>query len=193
MRPTIHAAAKRAAYQILDARLERIGPLLNELYRRLRPHPVWSDIDYMVRGDIRRFLRLDVGEGLNPQFLFSSGQRRVTGLAFLLSVYLSTSWSCSRSVILDDPVQHIDDFGAVHLRRGASAVTGARSPSDLRGRRFSACRFDLPSTFDVFSIRRRPYYIRGGRRRQLWYAEYQKSPSPRTIGLAPPSELSLQS
>lgn len=111
----IHAAARRAVGETLDRRLERIGPLLGELYRRLRPHPVWRDIDYMVRGDVRRFLRLEVGQSLNPQFLFSSGQRRVTGLAFLLSVYLSTSWSRLKSIILDDPVQHIDDFRAVQL------------------------------------------------------------------------------
>jgi len=111
----IHDAARRAAGETLDRRLERIGPVLGELYRRLRPHTIWRDIDYMVRGDVRRFLRLEVGDSLNPQFLFSSGQRRVTGLAFLLSIYMSTSWMRLKSIILDDPVQHIDDFRAVHL------------------------------------------------------------------------------
>lgn len=89
--------------------------LLGDLYRRLRPHTSWRDIDYRIRGDVKRFLSLEVGDGLNPQFIFSSGQRRATGLAFLLSVYLATSWSHFRTLILDDPVQHIDDFRAVHL------------------------------------------------------------------------------
>jgi chromosome segregation protein len=88
---------------------------MSELYRRLRPHPVWSDIEYSIRGDVRRFMKLQVGDGLNPQFLFSSGQRRATGLAFLLSVNLSLAWTRWRSILLDDPVQHIDDFRAVHL------------------------------------------------------------------------------
>jgi energy-coupling factor transporter ATP-binding protein EcfA2 len=60
-------------------------------------------------------MKLQVGEQLNPQFLFSSGQRRATGLAFLLSVNLSIAWSRWKSILLDDPVQHIDDFRAVHL------------------------------------------------------------------------------
>jgi chromosome segregation protein len=90
-------------------------PLIAELYRRLRPHPVWEDIDYKIRGDVRRFLRLQVGDELNPQFIFSSGQRRATGLAFLLSVNLSLAWSRWRSILLDDPVQHIDDFRSVQL------------------------------------------------------------------------------
>ncbi len=112
---SLHNAARRAVNEALDDRLDLIGPLLADLYRRLRPHTSWRDIDYKIRGDVKRFLRLEVGEGLNPQFIFSSGQRRATGIAFLLSVYLSTSWSKLRTVMLDDPVQHIDDFRAVHL------------------------------------------------------------------------------
>ena len=112
---SLHDATRRAANEALDDRLDLIGPLLGDLYRRLRPHTSWRDIDYRIRGDVKRFLSLEVGEGLNPQFIFSSGQRRATGLAFLLSVYLATSWSKFRTVILDDPVQHIDDFRAVHL------------------------------------------------------------------------------
>jgi chromosome segregation protein len=88
---------------------------MSELYRRLRPHPIWLDIEYSIRGDVKRFLKLQVGDDLNPQFLFSSGQRRVTGLAFLLSVNVSMAWSRWRSILLDDPVQHIDDFRTMQL------------------------------------------------------------------------------
>ncbi len=111
----IHDAVRRAAAETLDARLDRVLPLMSELYRRLRPHPVWHDIEYNIRGDVRRFLKLQVGDEINPQFVFSSGQRRVTGLAFLLSVNLSIAWSRWKSLVLDDPVQHVDDFRAVHL------------------------------------------------------------------------------
>src|SRR3546814_21018997 len=77
----LHDAARRAAGETLDRRLDRVLPLMSELYRRLRPHPIWRDIEYSIRGDVRRFLKLKVGDELNPQFLFSSGQRRATGLA----------------------------------------------------------------------------------------------------------------
>lgn len=110
-----HDATRRAAAETLDRRLERVLPLLSELYRRLHPHPLWRDIEYSIRGDVKRFLRLQVGEDLNPQFLFSSGQRRATGLAFLLSINIALAWSRWRSILLDDPVQHIDDFRTVHL------------------------------------------------------------------------------
>lgn len=111
----LHDAARRAGSETLDLRLERVLPLMAELYGRLRPHPVWQDIEYSIRGDLRRFLSLQVGDGLNPQFLFSSGQRRATGLAFLLSINLSLAWSRWRSILLDDPVQHVDDFRTVNL------------------------------------------------------------------------------
>ncbi len=108
-------ASRRAAAETLDLRLQRVLPLMAELYKRLRPHPIWEDIEYKLRGDVQRFLRLQVGEEVNPQFVFSSGQRRATGLAFLLSVNLSIAWSRWKSVLLDDPVQHVDDFRTVHL------------------------------------------------------------------------------
>ena len=116
-----------------------------ELYRRLRPHPVWSDIEYSIRGDVRRFLKLQVGDGLNPQFMFSSGQRRATGIAFLLSVNLSIAWSRWNTVLLDDPVQHIDDFRSIHLaeviaqllEEGRQIICAVEDPAlaDLLGRR----------------------------------------------------------
>lgn len=123
----LHDAARRAGSETLDLRLERVLPLMAELYGRLRPHPVWQDIEYSIRGDLRRFLSLQVGDGLNPQFLFSSGQRRATGLAFLLSINLSLAWSRWRSILLDDPVQHVDDFRTVNLAEVlAQLVVGGR-------------------------------------------------------------------
>lgn len=118
----LHDAARRAAGETLGRRLDRVLPLMSELYRRLRPHPVWRDIEYSIRGDVRKFLKLKVGDELNPQFLFSSGQRRATGLAFLLSVNLSLAWSRWRTIMLDDPVQHVDDFRTVHLAELAAQL-----------------------------------------------------------------------
>lgn len=108
-------SVRRASSEIVDEKLARISPLLNELYQRLRPHANWRTIDYSIRGDVRRFLSLKVGDELNPQFVFSSGQRRAAGLAFLLSVYLARPWARWQTLLLDDPVQHIDDFRALQL------------------------------------------------------------------------------
>jgi chromosome segregation protein len=106
---------RRIEGEIIEERLAALGPLLEELYLRLRPHLDWPAIRYHIRGDTRRFLSLKVGDELNPRFMFSSGQRRAMGIAFLFAVHLSTDWSRLRMVALDDPVQHIDDFRALHL------------------------------------------------------------------------------
>jgi hypothetical protein len=121
----LYDAARRSAAETLDLRLNRVLPLMAELYKRLRPHPFWDDIEYAIRGDVRRFLALQVGDALNPQFLFSSGQRRATGMAFLLSINLSLTWSRWRTMLLDDPVQHIDDFRAIHLAEVLAQLVSA--------------------------------------------------------------------
>lgn len=112
---SLSKAVKRAAGETVTLRLERILPLITELYERLRPHQDFKKIDFKIRGEIRRHLTFRVGDDVNPQFVFSSGQRRATGLAFLIAVHLSIAWSKWESLMLDDPVQHIDDFRSVHL------------------------------------------------------------------------------
>ena len=112
---SLEKSVRRSAAEIVDERLAGISPLLNEIYQRLRPHANWRSIDYSIRGDVRRFLSLKVGKDLNPQFVFSSGQRRAAGLAFLLSIHLARPWSRWETLVLDDPVQHIDDFRALQL------------------------------------------------------------------------------
>jgi hypothetical protein len=54
----LHDAACRAAGETPDRRLDRVLPLMFELYRRLRPHPVWRDIEHSIRGGgaVRRIL-----------------------------------------------------------------------------------------------------------------------------------------
>lgn len=70
--------------------------------------------------------------------MFSSGQRRAAGIAFLLSVHLSRPWCKLNSLLLGDPVQHIDDFRAFHLveviaalRRTGRPIVIAVEDSDL--------------------------------------------------------------
>jgi chromosome segregation protein len=116
------ATVKRVAGELVDERLAELSPLLTELYGRLKPHVDWKTVSYIMRGDVRRFLSLRIGDDLNPRFMFSNGQRRAAGLAFLLAVHLSRSWCHLNSLILDDPVQHIDDFRALHLVEVLSAI-----------------------------------------------------------------------
>lgn len=155
----IERSVKRVTAEIIDERLAQISPLLNELYQRLRPHADWRTIDYSIRGDVKRFLSLKVGDGLNPQFVFSSGQRRAAGLAFLLSVHLARAWTPFRSLLLDDPVQHIDDFRALHLvevlaalrldRRQIICAVEDRALADLLCRRLVSTADEPGRRYDI--------------------------------------------
>ncbi|HWZ45664.1 MAG TPA: AAA family ATPase [Candidatus Saccharimonadales bacterium] len=134
----ISTSARRVSAENMDERLASLSPLLTELYVRLRPHVDFVDVSYRMRGDVKRFLSLQVGheEALNPRFIFSSGQRRALGLAFLLAVHLSRPWCKLNSLILDDPVQHVDDYRALHLvevlaairQRGEQIICTAEDP-----------------------------------------------------------------
>lgn len=115
-------SAKSLLGEIIDEQLAELSPLIEELYKRLRPHVEWTHIRYRLRGDVRRMLSFEVGDGLNPSFVFSSGQRRAAGLAFLLAVHLSRPWCHFESLILDDPVQHVDDFRALNLTEVLTAI-----------------------------------------------------------------------
>jgi chromosome segregation protein len=118
----IDNAAKSVANEILTEQFDTVMPLLRELYRRLRPHADWAEIESDFGGKVRGSLNFTVGDGHNPQFLFSSGQRRAAGLAFLLAVHLSRPWCKWRSLLMDDPVQHIDDYRALNLVEVLAAI-----------------------------------------------------------------------
>jgi chromosome segregation protein len=155
----IDASAKTVANEILAEQFDTVMPLLQELYRRLRPHSEWKEIEVEFGGRVRASLNFSVEGGRNPQFLFSSGQRRATGLAFLLAIHLSRRWSRWQSLLLDDPVQHIDDYRALNLVEVLSAIrrTGRQiivavedgALADVLCRRLRASIGDFGRRFDL--------------------------------------------
>jgi DNA repair exonuclease SbcCD ATPase subunit len=113
---------RRIRGEVVDESLAELSPLMAELFLRLRPHVDWQELVYRLRGDVRRFLSFEVGDGLNPTFVLSSGQRRAAGIAFLLAVYLARPWCQLQTLVLDDPVQHVDDFRALNLTEVLAAI-----------------------------------------------------------------------
>ena len=155
----IDASTKAVAHELLTEQFATVMPLLKELYRRLRPHPEWSEIESDFGGRIRGSLNFVVGDGRNPQFLFSSGQRRAAGLSFLLAVHLSRPWCAWESILLDDPVQHIDDYRAVNLvevltairRTGEQVIVAVEDAAlaDLLCRRLRSANDQIGRRFDL--------------------------------------------
>jgi hypothetical protein len=152
-------AAKEVANQVLTEQFDTVMPLLTELYQRLRPHTDWSEIETDFGGRVRASLNLTVGDGRNPQFLFSSGQRRAAGIAFLLAIHLSRPWCRMQTLLLDDPVQHIDDYRALNLVEVLSAVR--------RTGRQVIVSVEDPALADVLCRRLRSTALEGGKRFEL--------------------------
>jgi DNA repair exonuclease SbcCD ATPase subunit len=118
----IDKSVRQVANELLSEQFDTVLPLLKEIYRRLRPHADWSEIEIDIAGKLRASLNFTVGDGYNPQFLFSSGQRRAAGLAFLLAVHLSRPWCALNTLMLDDPIQHIDDYRSLNLVEVLSSI-----------------------------------------------------------------------
>jgi DNA repair exonuclease SbcCD ATPase subunit len=155
----IDTAAKEVGNQVLTEQFDTVMPLLKELYQRLRPHTDWREIEIDFGGRVRASLNFTVGDGRNPQFLFSSGQRRAAGVAFLLAVHLSRAWCRLDSLLLDDPVQHIDDYRALNLVEVLSAIR--------RNGRQVVVAVEDPALADVLCRRLRSSAGASGRRFEL--------------------------
>lgn len=158
-------AVNRVSKEVIAERLAFLKPSLLEFCERLRPHPEWSNVDMLLRGDVRPFVSFLVGDSLNPRFVFSSGQRRALGLAFLFSVYLSRTWCHLETLILDDPVQHVDDYRALHLVETLSSLR-------MLGRQV-ICTTEDPALADLLCRRLRSTYDDDGVRIDLEYVPQQ--------------------
>jgi hypothetical protein len=169
----IENAGKTVANQILTEQFDTVMPLLKELYKRLRPHGDWTEIESDFGGKVRGSLNFVVGDGYNPQFLFSSGQRRAAGLAFLLAVHLSRPWCKWNSLLLDDPVQHIDDYRALNLvevlaairRTNRQVIVAVEDPAlaDLLCRRLRSATGELGRVFELHTSKTGAAEIAGTR------------------------------
>lgn len=153
---------KRHSASAVDDYLISIEPLLQQLYSRLRPHSEWGRVGYLIRGELRKFLGLVVGTDLNLRFMFSSGQRRAAGIAFLLAVSLARPWARLGTLILDDPVQQVDDFRALHL---VETLAGIRQ----MGKQV-VCMVEDPQLANLLARRLRASSLGEGRLIELQYS-----------------------
>jgi len=177
-------AAREIPNQVLTEQFDTVMPLLKELYQRLRPHADWREIETDFGGRVRASLNFTVGDGRNPQFLFSSGEGRATGIAFLLAIHLSRPWCRLRSLLLDDPVQHVDDYRALNLVEVLSAVRQT-------GRQVIVAVED-PALADVLCRRLRSTTLEAGRRFDLCTAKNGSAAIEQQIDIPPLSRETLR-
>jgi DNA repair exonuclease SbcCD ATPase subunit len=116
---TLQRAATRAAAGVADSRFRELAPLIRDIFSRLDPHPVFKDLDfalgvYRERGEARPVVR-DVDETVEaePLIVFSSSQANVAALSYFLALGWAAGADAMPFVLLDDPLQSLDDVNAL--------------------------------------------------------------------------------
>jgi hypothetical protein len=131
----IQRATTRAVTAVTEKRFKRLLPIVQDIYWRLDPHPSFTTFDfdlevYRQRGiatPIVRDLAGDV-EG-DPLLVFSSSQANVAALSYFLALGWAAGGAALPFVLLDDPLQSMDDVNALgfadlcrHIRRQRQLV-----------------------------------------------------------------------
>jgi DNA repair exonuclease SbcCD ATPase subunit len=152
---SLSAGATESAKQLFRDRFAALEPLMNNIYARLDPHPAFTRLDF----DVQTYRSKGTANAtvvdeernivVNPMLVFSSAQANIV----VLAAFLALGWAAgSRGlpfVLLDDPLQALDDVNVLgfsdlarHLRRQRQLVVATHEERfasllerKLRGRR----------------------------------------------------------
>jgi exonuclease SbcC len=120
-------AIRDASADVVGMQLEHIGPLLERLYSRIDPHPALRRVSlrsWTERGRGRLRARLDDPAGSfntdQPATVLSSSQLNGFAVSTFLAMNIGVGRAPLQTVMLDDPLQSLDDvnlLGLVDLMR----------------------------------------------------------------------------
>jgi DNA repair exonuclease SbcCD ATPase subunit len=115
----LYRAMQEEAVEVTGAELEALNPLFSEVYRRLAPHPTFTDLElehdlYRRRGRTMPVLSDPLLEvEANPQVICSVGQLNVVALSYFLALTLMARERSLPFMIMDDPLQSLDDVNVL--------------------------------------------------------------------------------
>jgi DNA repair exonuclease SbcCD ATPase subunit len=116
-------ALRDASSEVVGAELERIQPLLQQIYATVDPHPALRVVEFLTRmhyGKGRMETRLVdpmliEGSTNDPAMVLSSSQMNVLAVSIFLALNLGVPNLPLKTVILDDPLQSLDDINLLGL------------------------------------------------------------------------------
>lgn len=134
-----------ARLEVTEARLRSIQPLVANIFQRLDPHPAFKTIEFELDTYYRRGttspLVIDQVENVSadPLMIFSTSQANIVALAYFIAMSLSANERGLSFLLLDDPVQSMDDINVLgfadlcrHLRLSRQLIVSTHE------RRFSS-------------------------------------------------------
>ncbi len=128
-------ATVAARVEVTEQRFRAVQPLVADIFSRLDPHPAFKTIEfeldtYYRRGATSPIVR-DLVEGVSadPLMVFSTSQANIAALSYFLAMGWSAGERSLPFVLLDDPVQSMDDVNVLgfadlcrHLRKGRQLI-----------------------------------------------------------------------
>ena len=112
-------ATTRARLDVTAQRFDAIEPLVRDIYSRLDPHPAFTMLGfthdmYYGKGTSTAIVT-DEGAGVDadPLIVFSASQANIASLSYFLAMSLSAGQHALPFVLLDDPLQSMDDINVL--------------------------------------------------------------------------------
>ncbi|WAH96190.1 ATP-binding protein [Arthrobacter sp. MMS18-M83] len=108
-----------ARVEVTEKRLRSIQPLVADIFRRLDPHPAFKTVEFELDTYYRRGttspLVIDQVAGIaaDPLLIFSTSQANIVALSYFIAMSLSMDDSGLPFLLLDDPVQSMDDVNVL--------------------------------------------------------------------------------
>lgn len=114
--------AREVAWDVVREQIDRIGPSAERIYSRIDPHPILTDVAIRTetsgqRGKVavRVADRLGAGLSLDPNLVLSSSQLNGLAVALFLAFGLAVRDGALECLLLDDPLQSLDDVNLLGL------------------------------------------------------------------------------
>lgn len=142
----------KARVEVTEARLRSIQPLVANIFQRLDPHPAFKTVEFELDTYYRKGttspLVIDQVENISadPLLIFSTSQANIVALSYFIAMSLSSEERGLPFLLLDDPVQSMDDVNVLgfadlcrhlRLRRQLIVSTHERRFSSLLERKLA--------------------------------------------------------
>jgi DNA repair exonuclease SbcCD ATPase subunit len=113
---------REASTEVVNNQLKRIEPLFQRIYARVDVHPAFRTVSFRTEFSNRRgrlftamLDRIDEVSTEAPEVVLSSSQMNALAVAIFLSLNLGLPGLPLESVLLDDPLQSLDDVNLLGL------------------------------------------------------------------------------
>lgn len=115
-------AMREASYEVVNERVHEIGPLLQNIWTRIDPHPAFRVVEFLSqtsrgKGQLSTVLSDTLSEkrSSQPTEILSSSQINALAVAVFLALNIGAPKPPLSLAMLDDPLQSLDDVNLLGL------------------------------------------------------------------------------